>query len=305
MLVTILLLVFCIFCVVLKKAYHHLEISPDSFGAQGRELRQVVKHVVFVNLMLELILLAGLALFAINIAFDFGVIQAFSAIIITLLAIFVVIPNIRTSALSLKFAVIMAKPLGYIVKKLEKPVIELEKLVAKTNKKFHNTEPLSKEALVGLLREQRDIAGSELKTELELAIAGLDLNNQKIAYSMVRKQKAKLVSSDDLVGPILLSELHDTGRKIFAAKDADGEIVGTIRLADLTELKSGGKVKKALNKQVVKIDKDALAIDAINKFIAYGLELMIVEEAGRTVGVLYLEDILKIIVSEPTPQSNK
>ena len=145
------------------------------------------------------------------------------------------------------------------------------------------------------MKEQKIVARPEVQTDLELALAGLELNQLKAGYLMVKKQKAKIVDSDDLVGPILLSELHDTGRKIFAAKNEAGEIVGTIRLSNLAELKSGGKVKKVLSKQVIKIEKNEPALQALREFIDQGCELLVVEEEGKTAGFIYLEDVLKTL----------
>lgn len=300
MAVSILLLTLCICAATLKKAYHHLGISPHPMDVPSRELRLLIKHIAFISLFLELVLLSGLAMLVINIAFTFEVIWAFLTIIATLIAIIIVLPNIKISPLTLRFAESMAKPLSYPVAKLESLITKLEKLIAKTNRKFHAPEPLSKEALLDMLKEQKDIAGSDIKADLELAMAALDINKQKIAYLMVRKQKTKLVNSEEPVGPILLSELHDTGRKIFAAKDKEGDIAGVIRLADLTELKSGGKAKKVMSRQVVRVEKNASLLEAVDKFIEHGCELMVVEDEAKTAGVIYLEDVLKTLRPEST-----
>lgn len=291
------MLVVCIGCAVLNKTYRHLSLSPAS-DEKSRDLRRVLKHTVFLNILLDLVLLSALTLFVIGMSFAFTINWAFLTVLLALLLVFILIPNIKTSNLSLKFAKLMAAPLAYILRKFEKPIAKFEKSVEKANKRFHKTEPLSKQALLGLLKEQKALNNQDIKIDLELALAGLELNALKAGYLMVRKHKAKVVESEDLVGPILLSELYDTGRKIFPAKDKAGEIIGVIKLSRLTELKSGGKVKTVLDKTVVTIERNEPALNVLRKFIEQGCELIVAEEDGKIAGFIYLEDVLKILFGD-------
>lgn len=298
----IILIIIAISCAVLKKAYHYLSVASSTDSDMNtRTLYFTRKHTDFINIFLDLILLSSLALFAIAASFTFNLGWALLIIILSLLIIFIVIPNIKTSNLSIKFAEFMAKPLTYVLKKFEKPITKLEASIAKANRKFYKVEPLSKDALMILLKEQKTAAQAELKTDLELAIAGLSVSSQKVGYFMVRKQKAKIVDSEDLVGPILLSELYDTGRKVFPAKDKEGEIAGTIKLSRLAELKSGGKVKKSLDKQVIKVEKNETALSVLKKFIEEGCELLNVENEGKIVGFVYLEDVIREFIGNERP----
>lgn len=298
------LLIVSICCAILKKAYYHLSISPvDDNASRERSLRLVLRHTVFTNLLLDLASLSALTLFVISISFTFTTNWAFLTVLLVLLVVFLLVPNIKSSSLSISLARIIARPLSYVIRKLERPIYRLERTVAKFKKRFRKTEPLSKDALQGLLNEQKGVTTQEMKVDLELALAGLELNSMKAGYLMVKKSKAKMVDSEDLVGPILLSELHDTGRKIFPAKDKAGEIIGVIKLSSLTELKSGGKVKKVLEKQVVNIDKNEPVLSVVRKFIEHGCELIIAEENGRVAGFIYLEDVLKILFGDKYPSN--
>jgi CBS domain containing-hemolysin-like protein len=253
-----------------------------------------LKHVGFVGILLDVITISALSLFAIAISFSLKVIWSFLVLSAALIIIFILLPRTRPSDAGKKLAELLARPLAYLLRRLERPVTKLENTAAKVNRRLHKAEPLSKNALSELLKEQEKIAGEEMKADLQLASSGLQLNSQKTSYHMVRTQKARFVNVDDEVGPILLSELHDTGRKIFPAMGEDSEIAGTVRLDNLIELKSGGKVSSALNPQIIVINKNEPVLTAIKRFIESAPELMFVEaDDGKPIGVIYLEDVLK------------
>lgn len=300
MVLSALLILVTIFFVGLKKSYHYLAVAP----ANGEErtpkyVRITLKHVSFVGLVLDLAASSALALFAINIAFSFDVIWAFLIILIATIFVFAYLPRTKTSSFSKKAAGLCARPFSYFLSRLETPITRFERSLAKANRKLHKPEPITKEALKDLLKEQKSIAGDEMKADLELALTALELNKQKASYAMVRIQKAKIVDSDDLVGPILLSELYDAGRKLFPAQNKDSEIIGSIRIDKLKELKSGGKVSSVMDRQVVKINKNEPVLYVIKKFVSEACELVLVENDEREIiGLVYLEDVLGMLVED-------
>lgn len=110
---------------------------------------------------------------------------------------------------------------------------------------------------------------------------------------MTNKKKVRFVNADEKVGPILLSELHDTNRRIFPVQDGS-EIIGTVRLDGLTMLKAGGNVSEALDPQMVVVNQNDPATAVINRFNESAAELVFAEdETGEVKGVVYLEDVLE------------
>lgn len=292
-----LLLLVCIICVRLKKSYK--ELATNGAGEHKRfpkDLYETLKHTVFLNVFLEAIAYMAFAFFVLYSAFSYGTVLALAAIFASLVAVFVVLPKLRPAAAEKKLAVYFSKPFSYFLKKLDKPVSWLERSFEKLSRRLNEAQPLSKKAIQDFLKEQEYLSPDETKADLRLALAALDLNTQKSGYFMVRLAKAKSVDVEEEIGPVLLSELHDTGRKIFAARENDG-IVGTLRLDKLVELKSGGKAAKALDRQMVVVNKDEPVLQVIERFVESGAEMVFAEdETGKTAGVIYLEDVLKELV---------
>lgn len=292
-----LLLLVCIVCVRLKKSYK--ELATNGAGEHKRfpkDLYETLKHTVFLNVFLEAVAYIAFAFFALYSAFSYSTNLALAAIFAGLVAVFVVLPKLRPLAAEKKLAVFLSRPFSYFLEKLDKPVSWFERSFEKLNRRLNEARPLSKKAIKDLLKEQEYLSSDETKADLRLALAALDLNTQKSGYFMVRLAKAKTVDIEEAIGPVLLSELHDTGRKIFAAKEND-EIAGSLRLDKLVELKSGGKAAKALDRQIATVNKDDPVLQVIQKFVESGAEMVFAEdEAGKTEGVIYLEDVLKELV---------
>lgn len=294
------LLIICLLCAGLKKAYRQAAVSPrEESRRMSKELRTVLDHTIFLNAFFDTLALFALALFAASAAVSNQTAIAVLEIFAALVAVMVLLPGTRADPLSRKLAGWLSGPLAYFLDLAKKPVARLEASMARANRHLHKAEPLSRDALTNLLEEQRDTSGDEIKADLDLALAALRLRAQKIGDFMVRKQKARMVGIDEQVGPVLLSELHKSNRKVFPAARKGGDIAGVIRLEVLAELKAGGRAGKALNPQMSVVNKNDSALAAVEKFIRYSAELLFVEDdAGEVAGIVYLEDILGHILPQ-------
>lgn len=295
-----LLFLTCIICISLKKSYHALsENRPgDGNGRPPKHLHVTIKHTVFLNVLLDFVTLVSFAVFAVEVAYSLETIWALPAIFAALIVVFVLFPAVKPSRPEHKLAGFLSPGFAFFLSRLEKPIGWLEHIFARVGKSFNKAEPLSKKAIKELLKNQESLADKETKVDLKLALAALELNLQKSSYFMTRRQKAKSVKITDQVGPVLLSELHATGRKIFPAENGS-DIAGTVRLDSLTELKEGGKVAAVLDPQMIVVHKDEPVLNAIRRFIESAAELVFAEDdEGEVVGIVYLEDVLKELAEE-------
>lgn len=291
----ILLFLTCILCISLKKSYQAL--AEEYVGSTDRRtpkhLIVTSRHPGFMNTLLDFVMLVSFAVFAAEITYSLETAWAVTTIFSALFVIFVFFPAIKPSRAENMLASFLSPGFAYFLSRLGKPVNRLERVFANIGNRFNRTEPLSKKAIKELLEDQRSIADEQTKVDLKLALTALGLNSQKSSYFMVRRQKARTVKITDEVGPVLLSELHETGRKIFPAEDGT-DIVGTVRLDSLTELKEGGKAAAVLNPQIVVTGKDEPVLRVVQRFIDSAAELVFAEDdEGEVVGIVYLEDVLK------------
>lgn len=289
----------CVICISLKKSYCDLAESAkdESSHRLSKNLRPVLNHTGFLNVLFDLIIMIAFSLFALSAAFDWDSAWAVLPVFLGLVIIFVLLPSLRSTGSEKSFAVFVSPVFAYFLRKLEKPVGWSEKVFDRIGKKFSRTRRLSKNQLRDFLKDQQTLAVEPIKSDLAFALAVLDLNDQKSGHIMIRMTKIKTVDADAHIGPVLLSELHKTGRKAFPVEDAS-QIVGSVRLDKLAELKAGGKVAEAFERQMIAVNKDEPALYAIKKFAESNAELIFTkDDSNKVVGAIYLEDILQELIN--------
>lgn len=279
----------------LRKTYYYL----GTYGSveNSRSLELVNKHLLAISLGLNLIAAGGLSLAAALVASELGLINTWLVILagVLLVALVLLLPPGR---LSIFLASKTAKILAYFLTRFAGQAQKLEKSLKTLKKRFRTTEPISRESLLDLLNEQKDTAEVGLSNDIRLILRALNLNSQKISDLMIKKSKLTLISINAAIGPVLLTELHNTKRQTFLLADKD-EIIGTVRLQNLAELKSGGKAEQALSEPAIRVSKDAALIVAVEKFIENQEQLLLVIDGNdKIVGAIYLEDVLAVLVDD-------
>lgn len=280
----------------LRKTYYYLA-AYDSVGVRSHALELITKYLLVVSLAINLVIAGSLSLTAALVADEPGLISTWLVILsgFLLAALASLLPPGR---LSIFLALQLAKILAYFLTRFGRQAQKLEKSLKTLRKRFHTTEPISRQSLMDLLIEQKDIAEVELSNDIRLILRTLSLNSQKISDLMIKKSKLILISVNAAIGPVLLTELHNTKRQTFLLADKD-EIIGTVRLQNLAELKSGGKAGQALSESVIRVPKDAALIVAVEEFIENQEQLLLVIDSNdKIVGAIYLEDVLAVLVND-------
>lgn len=291
-------MIVCIIFTLLKQAYRQMAASPKAAGARlPRHLHMNLKHILFLSFVFDFITYTALALFAVDVSFTYMTAWAFLAVLAALIFVLALLPRIGANRMSRWAAERLSGVFAYFISKTEGVVSRSEDMLERFDKRFHKAEPLSEKALLTFLGEQESMADEEAKPGIRLALAGLKMAPEKAGHMMISRKKARTVSANDHVGPILLSELYQAGRKIFPAVDENSEIIGTIRLDRLAELKAGGKAAGALDENMVTAGKDMTAAELVRRFAESGAEVIFVEDEGRIDGIIYFEDLLKELAS--------
>jgi CBS domain containing-hemolysin-like protein len=293
----ILLFLVCLICIRLKKSYCELaEDKPQVRQTGHRSIHIVLEHKSFMNIMFDSAALLVFTFFALSAASDYETASAIAVILSGLALIFDLLPKLRPFSFEKRLAAASAPLPAYFIKRLENHISRIENLSARLGQRSDPPRAISRHELSELLRRQHKMADEEMKTDINLALIGLELNRQEASKLMIRKQKLRSVKLDDEVGPVLLSELHKTGRRTFPVKDGP-EIAGTVRLDKLTELKAGGKVEDALDPQMIAINKDEPKLSVIRRFVESGAQLVFTEDdEGKIAGAIYLEDVLQELI---------
>lgn len=163
-----------------------------------------------------------------------------------------------------------------------------------------------KEDLLELLKQQNSHPENRISgTELRMAFNALTFGDKKVTDVMTPLRKLHIVAENEVVGPLLMDELHKTGFSRFpvakagTVKSAQPQIVGTLFLKDLVGYTSSGSVSSLMHKRVYYINEVQGLHDALSAFIKTHHHLFIVvNNFEEIVGVLSIEDVLEQILGQ-------
>jgi CBS domain containing-hemolysin-like protein len=120
---------------------------------------------------------------------------------------------------------------------------------------------------------------------------------------MTKRDDIVFINHTELLGPLVLSDLHKTGHSCFpvVAGDLD-HIVGMLDIREhLTlEAKRSVTAAKAMMPQVFYIRGDQPLDQALAAFVRTHYHLLVViNEEGETLGLLSLRDVLETLFGRP------
>jgi len=156
----------------------------------------------------------------------------------------------------------------------------------------------SKEELLHLVEG----AGSVLSSEERKHITnGLTFGNRIVREIMTPRGVIDSIEKKELLGPLVLDDLHKTGHSRFPVTDGDiDHVVGMLYIQDLLVVDSGKRstsVEKTMEPRVFYIHEDQTLTHALAAFIRTRHHLFIViNEFRETVGVLSLEDTMEVLL---------
>jgi len=224
------------------------------------------------------------------------------AIIITTLLIwfaFVWLPRSHSSRYMLIVAKYTSPILNWLLNKIQPVTKKVRHHATKHLPISSHTNMYEKADLIELLdRQQKQIDNRIGKEELQIAKNALSFGEKKVAEIMTPKRMIKMVSSHDMIGPVLMDELHKSGHSRFPVKhDTPDNIVGTLYIKDVINAQSGGFVKDVMRKDVYYVNQDELLARVLDAFIKTKHHLfLVVNNFEEIVGVISVEDIIEQVL---------
>lgn len=108
-------------------------------------------------------------------------------------------------------------------------------------------------------------------SELTMAIKMLESAGTSVDDIYLPKKSIRQLSSDELVGPLLLDELYKTGQTQFPVADpgSDEKIIGFLDLWDVHDVSNGSSkpVSACMRREVMYLHEDATLQEALQAFI--------------------------------------
>jgi CBS domain containing-hemolysin-like protein len=157
----------------------------------------------------------------------------------------------------------------------------------------------SREELEHLVTESQGVLAEH---EKKLILASLKFGGKMVREIMTPKSVVETIKQSEVLGPLVLDDLHKTGHSRFPVIDEDiDHIVGILYIRDVltldTSKKHTPKVETAMSKRVYYIREDHALDQALSAFLSTHHHLFIViNEFRETVGIVTLEDTLEALL---------
>lgn len=145
-----------------------------------------------------------------------------------------------------------------------------------------------------------DQAGAHLTHHQQtLLLHSLNFDDHTIGEVMTQKGEIDTIDRRELLGPLVLDDLHKTGHSFFPVTDGGiDHVVGVLSVDGFLSLDSKRSVtaEKAMTPHVQRISETMPLRDALQLFLRSHQHLLIVEnQEHETVGVVTLYDIVRML----------
>lgn len=154
--------------------------------------------------------------------------------------------------------------------------------------------------LLALFSKQKVQADNRVdQATLEIAEHALQFGDKKVSDILTPARVVKAVSNEETVGPVLMTDLHDSGFSRFPVYEGKkNHIIGVLYLRDLVKSKSG-TVQKMMHKTVCYVHEDQPLTEALQAILKTHQQLFIVVNSlEEYVGIVSIEDIMEEIVGK-------
>lgn len=302
--VNIIVIILCAFCVMLIRVMRgmlsettlELKRRARAGDIQSAKLYKLKSsYTIEPEVLLTLILILSLSfisLVIVNEHPDFNALiymsLAYSAI---LLFGFIGEQSVSIASSSVVLFETLVKILSPILKY---PAKALDKLIIWGPKKS-----LSSKAEVLSLIEQTSVS-SKLSIQEKKAIQGaLTYGDKCVKDVMIPNSVVKQINDVEILSPVVIGELHDSGYSRFPVYSDSKNVVGTLFIKDAVNVKNNKQVKDVMRSEVYYLNEEQTLQDALKAFLKTKHHLfMVVNSYEDIVGIVTIEDVLEQIIGE-------
>ncbi|HEX8182863.1 MAG TPA: CBS domain-containing protein [Candidatus Saccharimonadales bacterium] len=209
------------------------------------------------------------------------------------------IPNARVGSLAVRLAVLLTPLLAWILYYTHPFLDFITRNIEHHRPITFHTGLFEREDLIDLIKSQRGIAGSRISdAELDIVEHALSFGEKTVQSIMVPRSQVQVVREQDMLGPILMDELYESGFSRFPVVGADDQtIAGIVYLKDLVADKSGGSVADSMKPSVHFVHEDQTLYQVLHAFQTTKQHLFAVINSDETyVGIITIEDVLEQVI---------
>lgn len=133
----------------------------------------------------------------------------------------------------------------------------------------------------------------------KLIVNGLLFDNVLIKDIMVPRLMVRMVEQGELLGPLVLSDLHKSGHGKLPVVDSNfDKVIGILLLDNLLQIKPGQTqtARDAMDTKVLYIQQNQTLDQALRLMLQGGLNILIVNDEGRmNVGIITMSDLMNYL----------
>lgn len=296
----VIFLVLALFGMVLRKTYFSLPLRElkrrarkhDQYAAQlykaaayGNSLRSLLWLYVGLTSALSLIL------FARQLPLWLGVL-----IVGPLLwTIFSLLPASRTTRFGLWLTRIASPVIAWLLNFLHPVLSRGADFVEKRYVVPKHTGLYERDDLLKLIRKQQKQSDSRISDEeLDIVERTLNFDNYKVSNILTPRLGIKTVLADDVVGPVLIDELHKNDQDyVLVRENKKGPVIGTLAFNKLS-LQSSGQVRDIMDNTVYYLHENDSLSEALHAFFVTNHPMFVVIDSFEEyVGIVTIENILQ------------
>lgn len=160
-----------------------------------------------------------------------------------------------------------------------------------------SSRPSSRAELQHLVAQSGNLLSIE---EKKLIQHGLIFEAQKVREIMTLRGEIDSIDKKELLGPLVLDDLHKTGHSRFPVTDGDiDHVVGMLYIHNFLTLdsKRSATAGKAMEQRVFYVREDQTLPSVLAAFIhTHHYLFIVVNEYRETVGIVSLEDVIEALL---------
>lgn len=296
----IILLLLALLGVVIRKTYYYLPVRELKRRAEKHDklAMQLYRAVAYGNSLRTLLWLYIGLTGAGSLVLLARLLPVWASLLIVgplLWIAFSLIPASRTTRVGVRLTMLVTPLVAWFLNYLHPLLNRGADRVEQRYIRHEHTGLYEREDLLKLLEHQQGQADSRLTDEeLEIVNRALRFDDYKVNDIMTPRKRVKTVLGNDVIGPILIDEVHKSGQDFALVREsAKGPFVGTLFFRQLN-LDSSGQVRDIMEPAVYYLhDNDRLG-QALHAFFVTNHSLFVVIDNHEDyVGVLTIAAVLK------------
>lgn len=293
-----------ILAISLKRSYSHVPLKELKRRARkgdvlAQKLYQAASYGQSLQSLLTLLVIVSASVLFVSITLQYD--AWLSALLVASLLWFgfLWLPRQEVDKLSLFIAKVLTPAIAWVLRYVHPVMHKISTLTARYRKISVHTGLWEKEDLIELLKAQSAQSDNRIeRAELKVAENVLHFGDKKISDYITPRSVVKSVQLDEPIGPMLMTELHDSGFSRFPVyAESQDDLVGMLMLRDLVNAASGGTAKDYYQEEVSYIHEDQNLYDCLAAMLHTQQHLFVVVNSFEEyTGVISLEDVLEQLI---------